>query len=80
MTPAGIEPATFRFVAQHLNHCATAIPTCHSTSLKLGLATSLMSASQYESLTGKNPYSLYQNREVFDDGKEVPNTGLLISP
>ena len=26
MTPAGIEPATFRFVAQHLNHCATAIP------------------------------------------------------
>jgi len=22
---AGIEPATFRFVAQHLNHCATAI-------------------------------------------------------
>ena len=24
MTPAGIEPATFRFVARHLNHCATA--------------------------------------------------------
>ena len=24
MTPAGIEPATFRFSAQHLNHCATA--------------------------------------------------------
>ena len=21
MTPAGIEPATFLFVAQHLNHC-----------------------------------------------------------
>ena len=29
VTPAGIEPATFRFVAQHLNHCATAVPlTC----------------------------------------------------
>ena len=26
MTPAGIEPATFRFVSQHLNHCATAVP------------------------------------------------------
>ena len=26
MTPAGIKPATFRFVAQHLNHCATAVP------------------------------------------------------
>ena len=26
MTPSGIEPATIRFVAQHLNHCATAVP------------------------------------------------------
>ena len=26
VTPAGIEPATFRFVAQHLNLCATAVP------------------------------------------------------
>jgi len=26
LTPAGIEPATFRFIAQHLNHCATAVP------------------------------------------------------
>jgi len=24
--PAGIEPAAFRFVAQHLNNCATAVP------------------------------------------------------
>ena len=23
MTPSGIKPATFRFVAQHRNHCAT---------------------------------------------------------
>ena len=23
LTPAGIEPATFRFVAQHLNHCVS---------------------------------------------------------
>ena len=23
---SGIEPVTFRFVAQHLNHCATAVP------------------------------------------------------
>jgi len=26
LTPAGIEPATFPFVAQRLNHCATAVP------------------------------------------------------
>ena len=25
LTPAGIEPATFLFVAQRLNHCATAV-------------------------------------------------------
>jgi copper chaperone CopZ len=28
MTPSRIELATFRFVAQHLNHCATAVPDC----------------------------------------------------
>jgi len=26
MTPAGIEPATFRFVTQHIKHCDTAVP------------------------------------------------------
>jgi len=26
MTPARIEPATFRLVEQRLNHCATAVP------------------------------------------------------
>ena len=35
MIPAGIEPATFRFVAQHLNHCATAVP--HMTYIAFGI-------------------------------------------
>jgi hypothetical protein len=26
LTPAGIEPETFRFVAQHLNYCANSVP------------------------------------------------------
>jgi hypothetical protein len=26
MAPSGIEPATFWFIAQYLNHCATAVP------------------------------------------------------
>ena len=29
LTPAGIVPATFRFVAQHLIHCATAVPNIY---------------------------------------------------
>ena len=35
LTPAGVEPATFRFVAQHLNHCATVVPFRTSRSLNL---------------------------------------------
>ena len=38
MTPSGIKPATFRFVAQHLNHCATAVPTSNrGTNVKISL-------------------------------------------
>jgi len=33
MTPAGIEAATFRFVAQYLNHCGAAVPTILCTIL-----------------------------------------------
>jgi hypothetical protein len=27
ITPSGIEPETFRSVAQYLNHCTTAVPS-----------------------------------------------------
>ena len=33
MTPAGIELVTFRFVAQHLNHCATAVPNTNKCTI-----------------------------------------------
>ena len=35
MTPSGIEPATFRFVAQHLNHCPTAVPGINKVKVKV---------------------------------------------
>ena len=35
LTQAGIEPATFRFVAQHLNHCATAVPLLRQYTTKI---------------------------------------------
>jgi hypothetical protein len=36
LTQAGIEPVTFRFVAQHLNHRATAVPIkMHDTNMKI---------------------------------------------
>jgi len=57
MTPSGIEPATFRFVTQHLNHCAAAVPmfnynqsyfhvfTSKVTNVKLSRAFILINAS-----------------------------------
>ena len=33
LTTAGIKPETFRFVAQHLNHCATTVPLYVCTGL-----------------------------------------------
>ena len=51
MTPAGIELSNFRFVAQHLNHCATAVPSnisstsSSSSSSKSSSSSSSMSTS-----------------------------------
>jgi hypothetical protein len=45
ITPAWIEPATFRFVSQHLNHCATAV-RCHVVlSLKITYTVPLIISS-----------------------------------
>jgi len=38
LTPAGIEPATFRFVAQHLNHCAIAVQIISIAEVKINIA------------------------------------------
>jgi len=36
LTPAGIEPATFRFVAQHFNHWTTAVPRQETWEVNFG--------------------------------------------
>jgi len=47
LTPGGIEPATFQIVAQHLNHCATAVPVFAMCNLEftIGKATCLCRVS-----------------------------------
>jgi len=44
--PAGIEPATFRFVAQHLNHCATAVPVLTTCSFEKIITESLRKSKE----------------------------------
>jgi len=51
MTPSGIEPATFRFVAQHLNHCATAVPAACT-------GQTLISIAQIDTDRGRDPGDL----------------------
>jgi len=36
LTLAGIEPATYRFVAQRLNRCATAVPNTRRNGENIG--------------------------------------------
>jgi len=47
LTPAGIEPATFRFVAQHLNRCATAVSTDDNVTPKIKCLLSPITARQF---------------------------------
>ena len=62
MTPAGIEPATFRIVAQHLNHCATAVPMtlCNTSSFFTRSVQLIFSAlNQRRILKILQPFLLY---------------------
>jgi len=53
MTPAGIEPATFRFVAQHLNNCATV------ERYKLEIITQLLWTIVNTSYLDRNLYNVF---------------------
>jgi hypothetical protein len=67
MTPSGIEPATLRFVAQHLNHCAIAVPVIGggegnipSDALKLNFVLNSFVAFRYLYLCGKTGNTTYK--------------------
>ena len=47
LTLAGIEPATFRFVAQRFNHCATAVP--HTVVYNFEISVFACTAALYQS-------------------------------
>ena len=64
MTPAGIETATLRFVVQHLNHCATAVP--------MNLSGKLQNPSDFKSVIGR---SLRNKREApYMDSRSIRPT------
>jgi len=59
MTPAGIELATFRFLAQHLNHCARAVG---NIKVKINLQHVTHALITYlPTYRSKSPYDLNQN-------------------
>ena len=69
LTPAGIEQATFRFVTQGLNHCATAVPNIMKGTEYL--QTTVVLNEQYnvmvnsEELIGSTEYlTLYTRRRI----------------
>jgi len=58
LTQAGFEPATFRFVAQHLNHCVTAVPYLHTVHTAI--------LERRERKEKKNSVYQLHNTETFD--------------
>ena len=48
MTPSGVEPANFRFLAQHFKHCATAVPQQITKLLKKGNLFNYLETVLYE--------------------------------
>jgi len=68
MTPSGIEPATFGFLAQHLNQCATAVP------LNTTMAVLRRNSNRYRWL----PLGLKWLSEGKYDGLEITNFDMII--
>ena len=67
MKPSGIEPATFRFLAQPLNHCANAVPEYQYTELfinpsgisELDCATTKTDTAERSISIGREPLQVF---------------------
>ena len=66
-TPSGIEPATFRFVAKRLNHCATAVPSIQQRFIKTSHFVYIYSTHHRELKVDCNTFftSLWDLAELF---------------
>jgi len=64
VTPSGIEPATFGFVEQRLNHCATAVPGNGSTNRNIPDHCQL-SYDLYETMTWHQSLQLFCARHIY---------------
>jgi len=64
MTPAGIERATFRFVAQHLNHCVTAVPAASVDRIILENLSVSVWTNLTESVCRTVPGSCYNSKKI----------------
>ena len=60
LTPAGIEPATFPFVAQLLNHCATAVNVVQTvlSNISRGKGLPDISVARYQNVVPNVYYSV----------------------
>ena len=74
MTPSGIEPATFRFVARPLNHCATAVPSVHLAGFILNRLYSDVLSTQHK----KGPLSILGTRKVTCSTFQAEDPQLLV--
>ena len=69
MVAAGIEPAAFRFVTQHLNHCATAVRAEECTDRNILFAA--------HDVYKHNIRLLFYSQHINKNAKYIPN--LIVS-
>ena len=66
MISAGIEPATSRFVAQHLNHCATAVPGMQKFDhIYVGFRDGVVDVDTKDVITRSTCYSWYVRMQTY---------------